>query len=72
MSAADLRSDERKAIDADIARATARERERCAGIARFAARFCTTDIGSGVARSIAEAIENPVLDAVQQDAGAKE
>jgi hypothetical protein len=56
----------RKAIDrlshkGAIEAAIAKERARCAKIARFAEVYCTTDLAAGVARAIAEAIENPAI-----------
>ena len=51
------RADHKRAIE----RAVAAERTRCANVARFAESFCKTDVGAGVARSIAEAIENPAI-----------
>ncbi len=50
----DLRSDEMKAVDAAIAGAVARERERCA---RIALAF---DSGRGNEKEIARAIRNPI------------
>jgi hypothetical protein len=48
-------------LEAAIDQAVAKERKRCAKIARFAAKNTTTPVGQGVANAIAEGIENDAL-----------
>ena len=54
-------------IAQSITVAVAYERERCANIARFAEQFCKTQLASGTAHSIAEAIENDAIGRQSQD-----
>ena len=69
MPAEDLRSDERKAIDASIASAVTSERERCAKVAEDWLRDCgdiepettSQEWARDAVRDITDAIRKPAL-----------